>query len=137
MKETVTLNWLNNMSFEAEVNDHKLYIDASAEHGGKNMGPRPKPLMLLSLGGCTGMDVVSILRKMKIEIESLQIIVEGDMTEDHPKKFTKMKVIYLFQGKDLSLDKLEKAVELSKDKYCGVSASIKDVIQIEYEIRIL
>ena len=137
MKETVTINWLNNMGFEAEVNGHKLYIDASSENGGKNIGPRPKALMLLALGGCTGMDVISILGKMKIEVDSLQIIVDGDMVDEHPKKFTKMKVIYLFKGKDLPVDKLKKAVDLSKDKYCGVSASIKDVIEIEYEIKVI
>lgn len=137
MKETVTINWLNNRAFEAEVNGHKLYIDASSENGGKNLGPRPKPLMLLALGGCTGMDVISILGKMKIEIDSLQIIVDGDLAEEHPKKFTKMKILYLFKGKDLPVEKLKRAVELSKDKYCGVSASIKDVIEIEYEIKVI
>ena len=83
------------------------------------------------------MDVVSILGKMRVEFESLQIIVDGDLTEEHPKKFTKMKIIYRFKGKNLPVDKLEKAVELSKDRYCGVSASIKDVIDIEYEIDVI
>jgi putative redox protein len=137
MKESISLNWLNNMAFEAEVNGHKLYLDASSENGGKNLGPRPKPLMLIALGGCTGMDVVSILGKMRVEFESLQIIVDGDLTEEHPKKFTKMKIIYRFKGKNLPVDKLEKAVELSKDRYCGVSASLKDVIDIEYEIDVI
>ena len=137
MKESISLNWLNNMAFEAEVNGHKLYLDASSENGGKNLGPRPKPLMLLALGGCTGMDVVSILGKMRVEFESLQIIVDGDLTEEHPKKFTKMKIIYRFKGKNLPVDKLEKAVELSKERYCGVSASLKDVIDIEHEIDVI
>ena len=137
MKESISLNWLNNMAFEAEVNGHKIYLDASSENGGKNLGPRPKPLMLLALGGCTGMDVIAILGKMRVEFESLQIVVDGDLTEEHPKKFTKMKIIYRFKGKNLPLDKLEKAIELSKERYCGVSASIKDVIEIDYEIDVV
>jgi len=94
MNETIILNWLNGMAFETEVSGHKLYLDASLEHDGKNMGPRPKLLMLVALGGCTGMDVVSLLKKMRVEFESLAITVEGDIREEHPKAFTKMKVIY-------------------------------------------
>jgi putative redox protein len=137
MKESVSLNYLNDMAFEAEVNGHKIYLDASSENGGKNLGPRPKALMLLALGGCTGMDIVSILKKMRVEYESLKIIVDGDMADEHPKKFTKMRVIYQFKGKDLPLDKIEKAIDLSKERYCGVSASIKDVIEIDYTVEIL
>ncbi len=137
MKESVNIQWLNNMSFETEVNGHKLYLDASMENGGKNLGPRPKLLMLVALGGCTAMDVVAILKKMRVEFESLNVIVDGDMAEEHPKKFTGMKILYLFKGKDLPLDKIQKAVELSQEKYCGVSASLKDSMTIEHEIKII
>ena len=100
------------------------------------MGPRPKPFMLLALGGCTGMDVVSILHKMRVEFDSLNIRVEGNLTEEHPKHFDRMKVIYEFTGKDLSMDKLQKAVDLSKERYCGVSMNYKTSMEIEYEILI-
>ena len=137
MKESITLNWLNNMAFETEVSGHKLYIDASVENKGKNLGPRPKLLTLVALGGCTGMDVVSILSKMRVEVSSLQIVVDAELAEEHPKKFNTMKIIYLFKGKDLEMDKLQKAVELSQEKYCGVSATLKDSVIIDYEIKIL
>ena len=137
MKESITLNWLNNMAFETEVNGHKLYIDASAENNGKNLGPRPKLLTLVSLGGCTGMDVVSILGKMRVEFDSLQIEVDSDLADEHPKKFNTMKIIYLFKGNNLPMDKLQKAVELSQEKYCGVTATLQDSVKIEYEIKIL
>ena len=130
------MSWLTDMSFEADVNGYKLYLDASPEHGGKNLGPRPKPMMLLALGGCTGMDVVSILQKMRVDFEGLNIIVDGDLTEEHPKHFTHMKVIYEFTGKDLPLEKLQKAVDMSREKYCGISANYRDSFNIEYEIRI-
>lgn len=137
MKESISLSWLSDMSFEGDVNGHKVYLDASAEHGGKNMGPRPKPMMLLALGGCTGMDVVSILRKMRVEFESLNIRVEGNLTEEHPKHFDKMKVIYEFKGDHLPLEKLQKAVDLSKERYCGVSANYRESMDLEYEVKIL
>ena len=138
MKETevVSTKWLENMSFESEINGHKLIIDAKEEVGGQDRGPRPKPLMLAALGGCTSMDVVSILKKMRIELKSLNVIVEGELSEEHPKRFKKMHVIYEVEGKNLPMDKIEKAVTLSEDKYCGVSAVYKEVMEITSEIRI-
>jgi putative redox protein len=135
--ESVKVNWLENMAFEAEVNGHTIVLDAAEAVGGENRGPRPKPLMLVALAGCTGMDVVSILKKMRVEVEGFNVVVEGDLTEEHPKQFTKMRVIYEFKGKDLPMDKLEKAVNLSEERYCGVSAMYKKAIGITTEIRIL
>ena len=134
--EQVRVNWLENMAFEAEVNGHKIVIDAAEAVGGENRGPRPKPLMLVALAGCTGMDVVSILKKMRVEVEALNVLVEGDLTEEHPKQFSQMRVIYEFKGKDLPMDKLEKAINLSEERYCGVSAMYKKAIGITTEIRI-
>lgn len=138
MKETevVSTRWLENMAFESEINGHKFTIDAKEEVGGQDKGPRPKPLMLAALGGCTSMDVVSILKKMRVELKSLNVIVEGELSEEHPKRFTKMHVIYEVEGDDLPLDKIEKAISLSEDKYCGVSAVYKEVIEITSEVRI-
>ena len=138
MKETeiVSTEWLENMSFESEINGHKLIIDAKEEVGGQDRGPRPKPLMLAALGGCTAMDVVSILKKMRVELKKLNVIVEGELSEEHPKRFTKMHVIYEVEGDNLPMDKIEKAVTLSEDKYCGVSAVYKEVMEITSEIRI-
>ena len=135
--EQVKVKWLENMAFEAEVNGHKIIIDAAEPVGGENRGPRPKPLMLVALAGCTGMDVVSILKKMRVEVEAFNVVVEGDLTEEHPKQFTQMRVIYEFKGKDLPMDKLEKAINLSEERYCGVSAMYRKVIGITTEIRII
>ena len=135
-KLSITTKWLENMSFETEVNGHKIIIDAASEVGGENKGPRPKPLMLSALGGCTGMDVISILRKMKVEPEDFRVIVEGDVTDEHPKHFFKMHVIYQFTGKNLPMDKLQKAVSLSEEKYCGVSATLRKALELTSEIKI-
>jgi len=138
MKETeiVSTSWLENMSFESEINGHKIIIDAKEEVGGQDRGPRPKTLMLAALGGCTSMDVVSILKKMRIELKSLNVIVEGELSEEHPKRFEKMHVIYEVEGENLPMDKIEKAVSLSEEKYCGVSAVYREVLEITSEIRI-
>jgi len=134
MKETIKTRWLNDLSFEAEVDGHKLYLDTSLEHGGKNLGPRPKLLMMVALAGCTGMDVASLLQKMREDVEELNIEVEGDVSDEHPKSFTSMKVLFRVKGKGISLKNVEKAVNLSKTKYCGVSANFSKAFDISHEI---
>ena len=83
------------------------------------------------------MDVISILNKMRVEVESFNVIVEGDLTDEYPKHFYKMHVIYEFKGNDLPVDKLQKAVSLSEERYCGVSAVYKKALELTSEIRIL
>ncbi len=137
MKHVLDLEWKNDMTFETELDGHKLVLDANEESGGHDSGPRPKKLMLAALAGCTGMDVVMILKKMKVEIEGFNVLVEGDVADDHPKKYTKMKVIYQFKGKDLPMEKLQKAVNLSEEKYCGVSAVYKAALDLTTEVQII
>src|SRR5664279_361419 len=136
-KDTVSTKWLNNMAFESEINGHKIIIDSVAEVGGENRGPRPKPFMLAALGGCTAMDVISILKKMKVEPEKFNVLVEGDVTEEYPKHYYKMHVIYEFTGRNLPLDKLQKAVSLSEERYCGVSAVYRKALELTSEIKII
>jgi len=136
-KQTVTTSWLDKMAFESEINGHKIIIDADSSVGGEDRGPRPKPFMLASLGGCTAMDVISILKKMRVEVDDFKVHVEGELTDEHPKQFKKMHVVYEFKGKDLPMDKLEKAVNLSEERYCGVSAVYKKVIEMTSEIKVV
>jgi putative redox protein len=93
--------------------------------------------MMVALAGCTGMDVISILKKMRVEVEGFAVRVVGDLTEEHPKHFEKMHVIYEFKGKDLPMDKLEKAINLSEERYCGVSVSYRQAMGITSEIQIV
>jgi putative redox protein len=137
MKHIVDLAWTDKVAFETDMDGHKVVIDATEESGGSDLGPRPKKLMLTALAGCTGVDVIMILKKMKVEPEAFNVIVEADVTDEHPKHYNKMKVIYQFKGKDLPKEKLEKAVKLSEEKYCGVTAVYKKAMEMESEIRIV
>ena len=137
MKHNVDVTWDADMAFDVNVGDHTLRIDAGEKVGGKNSGPPPKPLMLAALGGCTGMDVVSILRKMRVDLTYFNVKVEADSTEEHPKHYYKMKIIYEFKGNNLDREKLEKAVNLSEEKYCGVSEVYRKAMELSTEIRIL
>jgi len=134
MKQQISLAWKKGMAFETELYGHKLTVDADQSNGGNDLGPRPKALMLVALAGCTGMDVVSILAKMRVEIADLNVKVEGEMTEEHPKHFTSLHIIYEFWGNELPLDKLEKTVSMSDEKYCGVSATLKKGIPVTHSI---
>jgi putative redox protein len=134
MNNKVDISWTEDMAFEASVNNHKIVIDAVEAVGGKDRGPRPKPLMLVALGGCTGMDVVSMLKKMRVEFDGLNIEVEGELTEEHPKVYHTITIRYIFKGKNLPMDKLEKAVNLSQERYCGVTAMLQKAAKIEHKI---
>ena len=136
-KHSIRTEWKGNMTFEADINGHKITMDAPVEGGGNNLGPGPKKLQLVALSGCTGMDVVSILKKMRVDIEKCSIEVQGDVTDDHPKQYYKMHVIYEFTGKDLPLDKIEKAVKMSEETYCGVEALYRKAIEVTSEIMII
>lgn len=137
MKNTINVSWSDNMKFVTELNGHKITLDADENTGGNDEGPRPKALMMVALAGCTGMDVISILKKMKVDVTYFNIQVEGHTKDEHPKKFEAMKVIYEFKGNNLEFSKLEKAVNLSIDRYCGVNANYRDAMEMTYEINIL
>jgi putative redox protein len=126
--------WDAGMAFNVCQDGHDFTIDAASEFGGLDRGPRPKGLLLSGLAGCTGMDVISVLRKMRVEFQALKVRVEADLTEEHPKVFSRIHIQYAFQGRDLPLDKLEKAVTLSQERYCGVSAMLRLVCPITWEI---
>ncbi|MFO7880512.1 MAG: OsmC family protein [Bacteroidales bacterium] len=136
MRTKIAIDWTEDMSFKSEVNGHEIIIDAGEAVGGKDRGPRPKPLMLLALAGCTGMDVISILKKMRVELDDFRVSVDANNTEEHPKHYNDIKVIYEFRGKDLekSRDKIEKAVNLSEERYCGVSHIYKQAVELSNEI---
>lgn len=134
MKHTLNTAWNGNMQFEAMVGGHSLVMDAKEESGGMDAGPRPKELMLAALAGCTGMDVVAILKKMRVELKGFNVRIEAELTEEHPKHYQSMHIIYEFEGNDLDEDKLKKAIELSQDRYCGVSAVYRKAMPVTYEI---
>ena len=136
MKESVNVKWVDGMAFEADIMGYKIMIDSDPDFGGQGKGPKPKPLMMVSLAGCTGMDIVSLLQKMRVEYDELDIFVEGELSEEHPKKFQRMTVIFKLKGENIDRKKVEKAIELSKEKYCGVSASYKDVMEMDYRLEI-
>jgi putative redox protein len=132
MKSKVVLK--DGMHFMGELGGFDIPLDAHANVGGTGKGPGPKGLMLTSLAGCTAMDVISILRKMRVEPEAFSVETETELTDEHPKVFKRVKITYRLKGKDIPRDNVERAVELSQEKYCGVSAMLAKAVPIDFEI---
>ena len=135
MTHTISTDWNGEMTYEVETVGGKLTLDATPDENGKARGMTPKYLMLVSLAGCTSMDVTSLLEKMRAQVTDFKIEVEGNLTEEHPKYYDKVKMIYKFKGEDLQKDKIEKAVKLSVDRYCGVYEMFRQFADVSYEIQ--
>jgi len=132
------INWTGKRKFSGETESgHKLSMDIAVEKGGENTGPTPMELVLLALGGCTGLDVVSILEKKRAKLEGMEIKINAEKTEEHPKVFKKIKIEYIFRGKDLKESDLKTAIELSQEKYCSVSAMLNKTAELSYTWKIL
>ncbi len=130
MKNKTVTKYISGMAFETEVNDHKIILDNSPD----DLGPTPKPLLLSALAACSGLDIVPILNKMKVEFSELTIDVEGELTEDYPKIYHTIKIIYHIHLNPDDLEKMERAVKLSLEKYCGVYAMLVKAADISYVI---
>ncbi len=113
-----------------------VMMDGPEDFGGSDSAIRPKELLLLALGGCTGSDVASILAKKRIKVDGFEMNIEAEMSEEHPKVYTKIHVEYLFYGKDIKENAIERAIELSQTKYCGVTAMLEKSIEITHSFRI-
>jgi putative redox protein len=132
-----TVRWEEGMRFAATPESGAtITLDATPEHGGGGRGPSPMETVLLALGGCTGMDVVSILRKMRAPLEGLEIRITAERAEAHPRVFTRIALDYVFTGAGLEAAQVSRAVELSQTRYCSVSAMLRQSAPLTYTWRI-
>ncbi len=119
------------MAFLSSINEHEVLTDSGTDNGGNDEGPGPKRMMLVALAGCTGIDVVSILDKMKVSFSDLSIDTEATLGDEHPKMYKQVKVTYKIKLAEADRVKMEKAVQLSVEKYCGVMAMFKTFAAVE------
>jgi putative redox protein len=117
--------------------NHWITMDGPESFGGSDAGIRPKELLMLSLGGCTGSDVTSILEKKKIKLDGFEINITADSADEHPQVFTRMHLEYVFYGKNLPIKDIERAIELSLTKYCSVTAMLQKAMPIEHSYKIV
>jgi putative redox protein len=136
MKAVVT--WKGGMGFTGYVpSGHEVPMDTFENVGGKNSAPRPIELLLASLGGCTGMDIITILGKMRKQVTALDIEVEADQATDYPRKLTAVTITYVVKGKDLDEGSVRRAIELSEEKYCSVGASLRQPVVITSKLKMV
>lgn len=134
MKLSSKVTLKDGMHFMGELDGFELPLDAAEQFGGQGKGPKPKGLLLTGLAGCTAMDVISILRKMRSEPTEFSVEVESELTEEHPKVFTGYTVVYHVKGEKVTAEKVKKAVELSLESYCGVSRMLRQGAPLEFKI---
>lgn len=134
IEHIVNAKFTTGMAFNAHIGDHDVLMDASQEDGGINSGPGPKKLMLTSLAGCTGIDVVSILNKMRVEFSNFSMEVKATLSEAQPRIYDHVHLVYKIKLAEEDKPKMEKAVKLSEDKYCGVMAMFRSFAKVHTTI---
>jgi putative redox protein len=133
-QHTIETQWMGKMQFNALVNGHTIIMDAPERVGGEDNGPIPKPFVLTALSGCTGMDIVALLRKQEKEVDNLNIIVTGELSKQVPIEYVAMHVVYEFTGSEANKAAALEAVNLSQEKYCGVSHMLKKALPISWQV---
>ncbi|MBS3736334.1 MAG: OsmC family protein [Candidatus Bipolaricaulota bacterium] len=113
---------------------HWTVMDAAEEVDGHDGATRPMEMLLISLGGCTGIDLNTLLNKMRVDYDDIEMTISGDRNDDHPKYYTEIHVAYRIYGADLPEDKVAKAVRLTQEKYCSVTHSLEAEVSYDYEI---
>ena len=134
------INWLagSGMAFMAETGTgHILNMDGAPEAGGRNLAPRPMELMLAGAGGCTAFDVVLILQRSRQNISACEVSLQAERAETDPKVFTKINLHFTVKGKDLDPSKVERAINLSHDKYCSATAMLANTAEITHSFEVV
>jgi putative redox protein len=134
MAHLVETQWMGKMQFNALVNGHTVIMDAPERVGGEDNGPIPKPFVLTALSGCTGMDVVSILRKEGVDVNDFNIVVTGEISKPHPIVYTSIHLVYEFKGDEAFKEASLQAVTDSQEKFCGVSNMLKRIMPVTWDV---
>lgn len=132
------VTYVSGMQFVGQgESGHAIVMDSGSDVGGHNTGLRPSELLLIGIGGCSGMDIISILKKKRQQVTSFEINITGSKADEHPKKYTSINVEYVVKGRDIAEEAVQKAVQLSMDKYCSVKATLEGSAIVTFSYKIL
>ena len=135
MATTARITWVQDALFVGESGSgHTITMDGSPDDGGRDLGARPMEMVLLGMGGCTAIDVASMLRKQRQDVRDIIVELEAERADDFPKVFTSVKLIYRVRGKKLNRALVERAVSLSDEKYCSATAMIRKSATVTHQI---
>lgn len=131
------VKWLDNMSFVGESGSgHSVVMDGPPELGGRNQGVRPMEMLLLGLGGCSSFDVVLILQKSKQQVIDCEVEIEAERADKEPKVFTRIHLHFIVSGRNLAVDKVERAIKLSAEKYCSASIMLAKTAEVTHDFEL-
>src|SRR5512139_3997810 len=137
-KLQANVRWVHRMQFVGRAGtNHLVPMDTTPDSGGDSSAAKPLELLLIGLGGCTGMDIVPLLRKMRQDITGVELNITAERSEEHPRVYTRIDMEYVVTGRNLEEDKVRHAVELSYEKYCSVSAMLRKACPVDYIIRVV
>ena len=135
MSTTAKISWVDGALLVAEGGSgHTITMDGAPDIGGRNLASRPMEVLLMGMGGCTAIDVVSMLKKQRQDIEGVEVSLVAERAEDHPKVYTSVKLVYTVRGRKLNKALVERAVSLSDEKYCSATAMVKKTAAVTREI---
>ena len=132
-----TVKWVGEAQFLAEsASGHNVLMDGPPDHGGRNLGPRPMEMLLMGMGGCTAIDVVNILRKARQDLRGCELEIEATRADSDPKVFTTIHVHFIVTGRELAAKQVERAIQLSAEKYCSASIMLGQTAKITHSFEI-
>jgi putative redox protein len=135
---TAKVKWVDGFQFVGESGSgHAIVMDAPPASGGGSTGMTPMEMLLVAAGGCSGMDVASVLKKKRLDVHDIEINVSGEKTEDYPHKYTSIKLEFIVTGSNIPDESVKKAIDLSMDKYCAVKATLEGSAKIDYTYKII
>jgi len=135
MSTTAKVSWVDGALLVAEGGSgHTITMDGAPDIGGRNLASRPMEVLFMGMGGCTAIDVVSMLKKQRQDIEGVEVSLVAERAEDHPKVYTSVKLVYTVRGRKLNKALVERAVSLSDEKYCSATAMVKKTADVTHEI---
>jgi len=138
MKQEATVRWAGKMTFIGKAGtNHLVPLDTTPDFGGDSSATKPLELLLIALGGCTGMDVVSLFKKMRVDFAGIEMNLTAERSEEHPNVYTKIDLEYVIYGRGIDEEKVKRAVELSQEKYCSVSAMLRKSCPVNYTWRVV
>jgi putative redox protein len=138
MKHEATVRWAGKMTFVGKAgSNHLVPMDSGPEFGGESSATKPMELLLIGLGGCTGMDIVSLFQKMRVDFSGIEMNITADRAEEHPNVYTKIDLEYVIYGRGIDEEKVKRAIDLSQEKYCSVSAMLRKSCPVNYTWRIV
>jgi putative redox protein len=138
MRHEANVRWAGKMTFIGKAGtNHIVPMDTTSEFDGDSSATKPLELLLIALGGCTGMDIVPLFKKMRQDVTVVELNITAERSEDHPGVYTRIDIEYVVTGRDLEENKVKRAIELSQEKYCSVSAILRKACPVNYTIRII